>query len=42
MLEITKKSLRPQAALKFGNKDRGKWQAILANAVLLVDAGTAA
>jgi hypothetical protein len=33
---------RQKVVLKFGNKDRGKWQAILANAVLLVDAGTAA
>jgi hypothetical protein len=26
---------------KFGHEDRGKWQAIFANAVLLVDAASA-
>jgi hypothetical protein len=42
--ERAKKQSREEikAVLKFGQKDRGKCQAILANAVLLVDAGTAA
>ena len=30
-----------KAVFKFGHKDRGKWQAILANAVLVVDAASA-
>jgi hypothetical protein len=33
---------RQKAVFKFGQKDRGKWQAIVANAVLLVDAASAA
>jgi len=33
---------RQKAVFKFGQKDYGKRQAIVANAVLVVDAGTAA
>jgi len=31
-----------KSVLQFGNKDRGKWQVMFANAVLLVDAASAA
>jgi len=30
-----------KSVLQFGNKDRGKWQVMFANAVLLVDAASA-
>jgi hypothetical protein len=31
-----------KSVLQFRNKDRGKWQVVFANAVLLVDAASAA
>jgi len=31
-----------KSVLQFGNKDPGKWQVMFANAVLLVDAASAA
>jgi hypothetical protein len=32
---------RQKVVLEFGNKDRGKWQAIVSNTVLVVDADSA-